>query len=243
MNSRVGDSSDFIESDGDEIENLPLPDDYVPDSQLESRKPSDVNHILGHGKDLLQFCKSTGFRIMNGRWEDGNEIGKFTCIKSTGNSVADYCLIREQDRKLVNKFFVDNLTIYSDHTPLKLEINTIRVEDLNQEHESNSEEEYDISSTNKSEIDELRASYSFRYVAQEDYQQKIKECSSSEELIFEMDKLKSNILKDDITVTSAVEKLREIYIAISDRTFKRMSFEKNINSNERGRFCEWFDND
>ena len=41
---------------------------------------------------------------MNGRWEDGNEIGKFTCIKSTGNSVVDYCLIREQDRKLVNKF-------------------------------------------------------------------------------------------------------------------------------------------
>ena len=41
-------------------------------------------------------------------------------------------------------------------------------------HESNSKEEYDISSINKSEIDELRANYSFRYVAQEDYQQKIK---------------------------------------------------------------------
>ena len=35
MNSRVGDGSDFIERDGDEIENLPLPDDYAPDSQLE----------------------------------------------------------------------------------------------------------------------------------------------------------------------------------------------------------------
>ena len=42
MNSGVGDASDFTERDGDEIENLPLPDDYVPDSQLESRKSSDV---------------------------------------------------------------------------------------------------------------------------------------------------------------------------------------------------------
>ena len=149
MNSRAGDASDFIEKDGDEIENLPLPDDYIPDSELESRTSSDVNHIQGHGKDLLQFCKSTGFKIMNGRWEDGSEIGKFTCIKPTCNSVVDYCLIQEQDRKLVNKFIVDNLTIYSDHTPLKLEINTVRVEDLDPEHESNPKEAYEISSTNK----------------------------------------------------------------------------------------------
>ena len=52
--------------------------------------------------------------------------------------------------------------IYSDHTPLKLEINMVRVEDLDGEHESNPKEKYDISSTNKSKINELRASYSFR---------------------------------------------------------------------------------
>ena len=57
---------------------------------------------------------------MNGRWEDGNDIGTLMCIKSTGNSIVDYCLICEQDGKLVNKFIVDNLTIHSDHTPLKL---------------------------------------------------------------------------------------------------------------------------
>ena len=67
MNSRIGDTSDFIERDGEEIENLPLPDDYMRDSKLESRTSSDVNLILGHAKDSLQFCKSTGFRIMNGR--------------------------------------------------------------------------------------------------------------------------------------------------------------------------------
>ena len=32
-----------------------------------------------------------------------------------------------------------------------------------------------------------------------------------------------------------------ICIAISDRTFKRISFEKNNKSNKRGKFCEWFD--
>ena len=87
---------------------------------------------------------------MDGRWEDGSEVGKFTCIKPTRKSVVDYCLIREQDRKLVNKFIVDDLTIH-----LKLEINTAGVEDLDQEHESNPKEAYEIGSANKNEIDEL----------------------------------------------------------------------------------------
>ena len=29
MNSKVGDANDLIEKDGDEIENLPLPEDYI----------------------------------------------------------------------------------------------------------------------------------------------------------------------------------------------------------------------
>ena len=131
-------------------------------------------------------------------------------MKPTGNSVVHYCITREQDRKLVNKFVTDNLTVHSDHTPLKQEINTVRVEDLDPEHDSNPKEAYEISSKNKNEIDELRANYGFRYVAQEVCHQIIKECLSSEELVFELDKLKSNILKADITVTSAVEKLRKI---------------------------------
>ena len=60
----------FYPNDDDLDENLPLPEDYIPDNDnIPVRTSSDQNVISGHGKHLLKFCKSTQFRVMNGRWE------------------------------------------------------------------------------------------------------------------------------------------------------------------------------
>ena len=104
MNSRVGAEDDFIRED--EIdENLPLPENYLSDQILKDRTSFDkLSGTQGHGKNLLNFCKSTSFRMMNGRWEEGEEIGKFTCFKPTGNSLVDYCLVKEKDRCMIKSF-------------------------------------------------------------------------------------------------------------------------------------------
>ena len=67
MNGRVGNALDFVADDVDIDDNLPLPDDYEPDCEIKARNSNDKDVISGHGKDLLRFCKSTKFRIMNGR--------------------------------------------------------------------------------------------------------------------------------------------------------------------------------
>ena len=67
MNGRVGNALDFVADDVDIDDNLLLPDDYEPDCEIKARNSNDKDVISGHGKDLLRFCKSTKFRIMNGR--------------------------------------------------------------------------------------------------------------------------------------------------------------------------------
>ena len=115
MNSRVGTEDDFIRDD--EIdENLPLPEDYLSDQIIkDSTSLGKLSGVQGHGKNLLNFCESTSFRIMNGRWEEGEEISKFTCFKPTGNSLVDYCLTREKDRCIIKSFRTGDISIRSDH--------------------------------------------------------------------------------------------------------------------------------
>ena len=82
MHGRVGNALDFVAgADDDDIdENLPLSNDYETDCEIKVRNSNDKDVISGHGKDLLRFCRSNKFRIMNDRWEKGNGKGKLTCI-------------------------------------------------------------------------------------------------------------------------------------------------------------------
>ena len=49
-------------------------------------------HVNNNGLLLLDFCKQTGVRIMNGRVRCDREIGKYTFVGSRGSSVVDYAL-------------------------------------------------------------------------------------------------------------------------------------------------------
>ena len=124
MNGRVGNALHFVADDDDIDVNLPLPKDYEPGSEIKARNSNDKDAISGHGKDLLRFCKSTEFRIMNGRREKGDGKGKLTCINVKGSSTVDYCLICEKTLKLVNEFGIGNLTTYSNHVVLNIKLKT-----------------------------------------------------------------------------------------------------------------------
>ena len=74
MNRRVGNALGFVAGadDNDTDDNLPLPNDYEPDCEIKARNSNDKDIILGHGKNLSRFCKSTKFRIMNDWWGKGD---------------------------------------------------------------------------------------------------------------------------------------------------------------------------
>ena len=47
-----------------------LPDEYTPDRFMD-RYSQDIGHVNNNGLLLLDLCKQTGFRILNGRAGDG----------------------------------------------------------------------------------------------------------------------------------------------------------------------------
>ena len=105
-NARVGEENDFVENNY-----LNAPDDYLPtpydfevDINVKKRKTLDNKELSGHHKQLLDFCKATGFKILNGRIGDDGKIGNFTCHTAAGSSIVDYCLTREHNFELMDNY-------------------------------------------------------------------------------------------------------------------------------------------
>ena len=80
-------------------------------------------HLNSSGTDLIEFCKETGFVILNIRVGKDTNVGEFTCINYNGSSVVDYMLCSASDFYLVNDFVVHPSSVYSDHSLIQCTIN------------------------------------------------------------------------------------------------------------------------
>ena len=89
FNARVGSKPDFVENEFLYRLDM-LPDDYVEDIFLCRVSQDKVTNE--YGNYLLNFCKASGLRIMNGRLGSNDGSGKFTCVTENGCSVVDYVL-------------------------------------------------------------------------------------------------------------------------------------------------------
>ena len=65
---------------------------------------------------LLDFCKQTNLRILNGRFGSDSGIGKFTCHRHRGESIVDYILTSTDILPLVYRFSVGDPNILTDHS-------------------------------------------------------------------------------------------------------------------------------
>ena len=70
MNARVKELPDMVMDDNSL--HLPLPDDYILDEYL-PRSSQDKN-MKSNGTLLLEFCKQTNMRILNGRTGSDNQL-------------------------------------------------------------------------------------------------------------------------------------------------------------------------
>lgn len=121
-NARVGTRRDYIVCD----RLVDFLDDasYSPDTQFD-RKSMDST-CNSHGLKLLDLCKATSFRIVNGRiGQDFN--GELTYINHMGSSVIDYLLVNEKDFHCINNFRVDQFCEWSDHCSLSFVIKCRRI--------------------------------------------------------------------------------------------------------------------
>ena len=90
MNAHTSDLPDFVSDEN--ITHIDfLPDGYVADTACTVRCSQDKGRINNNGIVLLDLCKQTGMRILNGRC-DRDQDGKNTFIGRTGSSVVDYVI-------------------------------------------------------------------------------------------------------------------------------------------------------
>ena len=134
FNSRTSDDPDFVEDDSTAHVSV-LPDEYVPDSYLQ-RFSEDIGHTNSNGLLLLDFCKQTGLRIMNGRTGDDYGVGKFTFVGSRGSSVVDYILSSQDLFHRFMSFVVRDPNIMSDHCIINFSLEFENVKYQNSESET-----------------------------------------------------------------------------------------------------------
>jgi hypothetical protein len=111
FNSRVGQKNDCIIHDKINVCTDDI--DYSPDD-TSSRASIDERHN-NHGTKLLDLCKATGLRIVNGRLGDSNH---YTFLSHNGCSVIDYLLTYDCNFAQINSFTIVGFTEWSDHAPL-----------------------------------------------------------------------------------------------------------------------------
>ena len=76
------------------------------------------------GESLLDLCKATGMRIVNGRLFKDQSVGRVTCYTHNGESVVDYVITSLRNFQSVSDFEVYEFNEYSNHAPLYLSLKT-----------------------------------------------------------------------------------------------------------------------
>lgn len=120
FNARVGDENDYIFYDqflDDLFDSFPI----NTDKPLASRNSED-NHTNPRGLELLDFCKTNEFLIVNGR-KIGDLFGKYTSNQYNGSSTIDLLLTTHTNFEKISYFKVgDYIPWLSDHSPIFSEL-------------------------------------------------------------------------------------------------------------------------
>ena len=232
MNARISDALDYIEND--EIDAfLPIDDHYEPDTPLSLRKSADKDFINTSGQLLIEFCKSTGYRILNGRINKENSCA-FTCFTSRGNSVVDYALTKSTYFDHIEDFRIRELSELSDHCPLEIKIKTSS--------SPNKNEDLPILSSNLilSNIDNLKNDYKMQFSLNTNSGELMKIANESETILKFLNDVEEELDDASFSVEKTVNSLRQQLIEIAKQNLHpRPIF---VNHNEKSKQSgAWFD--
>ena len=91
---------------------------------LPMRNSQDKKNADTRGKELVDFCKTHEFNIINGR-KIGDSLSENTCFQWNGTSLVDYLVSSYRMYDQIDYLQVGNLIPWiSDHCPLHYSVNT-----------------------------------------------------------------------------------------------------------------------
>ena len=122
MNARTGILPDFINENGNN--HLDLPVNYQTDGVNKIRQSCD-DKINEYGKQLIDICKDSQLRIVNGR-APVDMYGQYTSFNKNGCSVVDYSLSDEYMLSNILYFYIHPPNHLSDHSMLSMRIKLLK---------------------------------------------------------------------------------------------------------------------
>jgi hypothetical protein len=84
-----------------------LDDVWREDDEPSVCRANRDEHVNKTGLQLIHFCHTTGFRIINGCSGNDTGVGEFTCQKCRGSSTVDYMLGNNMFCQLIKNFTVE----------------------------------------------------------------------------------------------------------------------------------------
>ena len=115
MNARIAHRDDFVPLDFSTHMGT-LPNGYSCEINLpRAKQDSGFN---ANGTRLLDFCKRSGFRIVNSRVCEDSGVWKCTYVGSLGSSLIDYVIADHELFEYFSNFCVEDPNILSDHCAL-----------------------------------------------------------------------------------------------------------------------------
>ena len=221
FNARCATLPDYVEFDNNNGFDV-LPDDYVADDSLPSRVSEDPI-INQYGRSLIDMCRQTGLRIMNGRTGKDRAHGKCTFVGHNGKSVVDYVLASENMIPLIDKFVVYEPNILSDHCLISFTSELTQNEEITRL--------ADTCRLNSNTCDSQASKVTFKYCFNEERSDIFTETINSNTFKDEIEILKNNIMSatviDDIDTN--LDEFNKLLQSACDPAFKRNIFHK-INS-------------
>lgn len=122
FNSRSGKLCDFY----DPLENSSV---YQQKKDLEASGIVTERHncdkkVDTHGRNLIKLCRDLNLKIVNGRFGSDKGVGEFTCIKPTGKSVVDYCVVSDFLLPSISSFNIEpfDCCMSDVHVPITMDL-------------------------------------------------------------------------------------------------------------------------
>lgn len=122
LNARVGNSLDLMQKESEP--HLPIPNDNIFETVF-PRVSYDNVVVNQCGRWLIDVCVDNQMYILNGRTL-GDLTGQFTCHTPRGSSTVDYFLASSSLSQSIHSMKVNDLTLFSDHCMLTLQLDIFR---------------------------------------------------------------------------------------------------------------------
>jgi len=119
FNARTGDLSDFLFTHGKDNSNTRFAQSPVSQINFPNiNRFSEDSKTNRYGRELIDLCKSSDMRIMNGFFRNDKNTGVFTCYTPCGKSLIDYLICDHCCFESLQSFEIVPLNTYSDHRSL-----------------------------------------------------------------------------------------------------------------------------